>query len=162
MASATEELSTVVVATSNNNRETSVTRVASGSMDNEHKPLKTEIFNRKTAPSPRHLSAQAVKTNRPAAQNTASTVVNLATTRGSAAVHPNRTGRSRTARATTTATKTSNTLTRSQQLRRTMTRLSMRTPKKGPLGTCQTTSPVYHAVVSTSPFHDTRKLAGVP
>ena len=151
MASATEMPSTTVVAPSNNNNSgTTVARTASGSLDKDHKALKAEIFNRKTAPSPRHLSAHAVKTNRPAAQETASTSVNLATTRGSAAVHPSRTDGSRTASATTTTTKTSNTLTRSQQSRRIMKRLLMRTLKKGPLGIRQTTSTVYQALVLTS------------
>ena len=131
-------LSTAVVATSsNNNREITVTRASNGRLDKDQNELKTGIFNRKRAPSRRHFCAQAVKTNRPAAQETASTAVNLATTRGSAAVHPSRTGRSRTASATTTATKTSNTLTRSQQSRKIMTRLLIRTMNKGPLGTRQ-------------------------
>ena len=140
----------VVVTSSNNNRKTTVTRVASGSMDKDYKALKAEIFNRKTALSLRYLSAEAVKTNRSAAQVPATTAVNLATTLGSAAVHPNKTDHNKTAHATTTATKSSNSLTRSQQSRRTMTRLLMRTQKKGPLGTRQTTSTVYQAVVSTS------------
>ena len=129
----------VVAASSNNNRETMGTRGARGSLDNNYMALRMGIFNHKTAPSPRHLSAQAVKTNRPGAHETVSTAVNSATTRGNAAVHPNRTVRSRTAHATTTATKPSNKLTRSQQSQRTMKRLLMRTLKKGPLGTRRTT-----------------------
>ena len=143
-----EMLSTAVFATSsNNNRETTVARATSGSLDKDHKAVKAKIFNRNRAPLPRRLSALAVKKIRPAAPATATTSVNLATTRGSAAVHPNKTDRNRTAYATTTATKTSNTLTRSQQSRRKMTRLLMRTLKKRPLGTRQTTSTVYQAVV---------------
>ena len=76
--------------------------------------------------------------------------VNSAITPGSAAVHLNRTDCNRTAYAITPASKTSNSLTRSQQWRRTMTQLLMRTVKKGPLGRHRTTSTAYQVVVSTS------------
>ena len=163
VVSATEMLSTRVVAnSSNNNRETTVAQTSS-SMDNGHKALKSKIFNQNAALLPRHLSALAVQKNRPATPATATTAVNLATMRGSAEAHPNRTGRSRAAHATTMATNTSNMLTRSQQSRISITRLLMRTLKNEPLGTRQNTSKEYQSVVSTiSPFDDARKLAGVP
>ena len=103
-----EMLSTAVVATSSNNyRETTVAGAASGSLEIDYKALKTEIFHQQTTPSPRHLSAQVVKTSKPAALVTATTAENPATMLGNAAVHPNRTDRNRTAHAKT-ATKTSN------------------------------------------------------
>ena len=77
---------------------------ASGSLDKDNKSLKAEIFHRTTALSQRHLKAEAVKTIRSAALVTATTAVNLAITLGSAAVHPNKMDRSRTADATTTTT----------------------------------------------------------
>ena len=88
---------------------------------------------------PRHLSTQAVKTSKSAALATAIISVNLANTLGNASVHSNRTDRSRTAHVITTAKKTSNTFTKSQQSRRTMTRLLMRTPNKELFVTGQTT-----------------------
>ena len=126
MASATEMLSTAVVATnSNSNREPTVVMAASGSLDINHKVLKTKILNRKSSLSPRHFSVQAVKTNKRAALVTASIVVNSATTIGTAAMQSNRTDRNRMANVTTTETKTSNSLTKSQQSRTTITQLLM-------------------------------------
>ena len=92
VVSAIEMLSTAVVATSsNNNRETTVARATSGRLDKSHKAVIAEIFNRKGAFSPRRFNALAVKKIRPAAPATATTTVNLATMRGSVAVHPNKT-----------------------------------------------------------------------
>lgn len=103
--------STPVVATSNNNCfNTTLASAVRNRLDNKHKALMPKTFNRETSSLQKHLSSQAVKTNRFAVLLTATTAVNPAPTLGSASVHLHRTSLNNTTHAAKSATKQSKSL----------------------------------------------------